>query len=276
MTVTEAIALGDVFVPSLLYKLARAPRPDNEVGWRDVFVEPEFAEMDKKEYVGAIIAYVSRTGVHIGTQPGWDLYLTITSRPWIYPRVERCPALAADGKLCTIHTRRPGTCRTVPVGYDVPDALVVPAFRGLVERGKSARGWECDTSNAAPVLLRNGQVVDAEYARARAEGVERAEKEKELTERLLRSPMLPPLAEIVRAMGQQASLSASFFGAAVEAKNMGLIDEERLKTFCDQQIGHLERETEAALKRRDKSEREWTNRFRSLLDAYRTIRKGIA
>jgi hypothetical protein len=276
MTVLEAIALGDVFVPSLVYKLARAPREGNEVGWRDVFVEPEFADMDKKEYVEAILGYVRRTGAHVATQPGWDLYITVTARAWVYPRVGHCPALARDGKLCAIHERRPGTCKTVPVGYDVPDALVVPAFRGLVDKGKSARGWECDTSGAAPVLVRGGKVVDPAYAKDRAAGVEAAERERPLTERLLASPMLPALPDVLRAMGQGSSLSASFFGAAVEAKNLGLIDEARLGAFCDAQIAQLERETQAALARRDKSEREWTSRFRSLLDAYRTIRKGMA
>lgn len=273
MTVTEAIALGDVFVPSLVYKVARAPKEGNEVGLRDVFVEPEFAEMDRNAYVDAVLDTVKRTGVLVGNQPGWDIYITITARPWIYPRVGGCPAL--ENKLCKIHDRRPYTCRTVPLSYEVPDAMLVPAFRAVVEKGKSLRGYECDTSNAAPTFLKDGKLLDAGYAKDRAAGLAAAEKERPLAERILSSRMLPPLTEILKASGGQSTLSVSFFGAAVEAKNEGLIDDAGLKRFCEQQIAILERDTQAAILRREKNEREWTTRFRSLLDAYQSIVKSI-
>ena len=131
-------------------------------------------------------------------------------------------------------------------------------------------------SNAAPLFLKGGALTDKTYAADREAGLAAAEKEKPLAERLLRSPMLPQPKQVLEAIGAQSSMSVSFFGAAVEARNAELIDEATLKKFCESQLALIDRDTAAAVARRDKSERDWTKRFRSLEDAYRSIARGLA
>jgi Fe-S-cluster containining protein len=65
-----------------------------------------------------------------------------------------CPALAPDG-LCGIHADKPARCRTMPFSpyreERDQDDLLVPK-----------PGWLCDTSAAAPVVYRDGEVVGRE------------------------------------------------------------------------------------------------------------------
>jgi Fe-S-cluster containining protein len=63
-----------------------------------------------------------------------------------------CPALGEDG-LCTIHADKPARCRTMP-------------FFPYVEESEQAthlmprKGWECDVSAGAPVVLRDRTILD--------------------------------------------------------------------------------------------------------------------
>lgn len=65
-----------------------------------------------------------------------------------------CPALASDG-LCSIHADKPSRCRTMPFypyreEWDQADLLI------------PRTGWECDTSDAAPVVYRDKEIVERE------------------------------------------------------------------------------------------------------------------
>lgn len=63
-----------------------------------------------------------------------------------------CPALGEDG-LCGIHETKPQRCRTMPLSgsraEDDQTDLLIPS-----------PGWECDISDAAPVLYRDKKVVE--------------------------------------------------------------------------------------------------------------------
>lgn len=71
------------------------------------------------------------------------------------PRAMPCPALAADGLLCGIHGEKPLRCRSMPL-YPFRDESDQPGM--LIPRP----GWTCDVSAAAPVVWRDGKVVDRE------------------------------------------------------------------------------------------------------------------
>ena len=271
-TVLEAIALGDVFVASLVYKLSRVPRQGNEVGSRDLVMEGDFAGIDREVYTREVGAVVRRAGVRVGAEPGWDVFLTLTSRPWTYASARACPALDAASGHCKVHERRPVTCKTVPISYDVPDALLVPAYRAVVMRGKERLGYACDTSSAAPELLRDGALVNDEYRAAREEGVKADELNRALAERLLRSKLLPNPREILTAMGRGSQVSVSFFGAAIEAHLAGLVDEPSLLRFFEAQELVIAREVDAAMARKIKSERDMTTQLRKLGDTYAKLR----
>jgi Fe-S-cluster containining protein len=275
MSLLEAFGLGDVFIPSIAYKLTRIPKDDNEAGFASIKVHADFEGMSPREFVKDIRESVAvRAGAMLTGEPGWDAYIFVTARPWHYKRAG-CPAL--DGKRCTIHDRRPMTCRTVPVRYDVPESLLVRAFHGTVTKGKAASDpYECDTSDKAPVFIENGELKDQAYVRDRKVAIDAAMDEKQLGERLLVSPYLPPLQEVVDRLRRSGPFSVSFHAAVVHASDMGKIDKAAALAFCGGQIGMLEREIAGALARKRPDEREWTTRFRSLLGAYRDVQKALS
>jgi hypothetical protein len=272
MTVLEAARLGDVFVPSLVYRLTSLPRDDNDAAFASLAPHKHFKGMDGHELVTRLrqSSAVLGAGAFV-SEPGWVHHVSITARPWTYA-AHPCPALDADGKRCTIHTRRPFTCQTVPVRYDVPAGLLVRAFRGVVDGGMaSADPFECDVSAAAPVLLRDGEIVNEEYATARSKGAEAAIAEKALCAHILESPLMPPLKEIYAHLRRSNLVSVSFHGAVAAAHDLGLLDDAALRAFCEAQVVLLEREIHSALARKLKAEREATTRFRTLVTAYTTI-----
>ncbi len=276
MSILEAVKLGDVFVPSIIYRLTSLPREDNEAAFASLKPHPHFAGMDPRELVSRLreSSAVRAAGAVIN-EAGWDHHVSITARAWIHPS-PWCPALAADHRACTIHERRPSTCRTVPIRYDVPEGLLVRAFRGVVDAGiASAQKFECDVSANAPVLIRDEKVVNPEYASARAAGIEAAIAEKELAANMLRSPLLPPIRDVYTNLRKAALLSVSFPGAVAVAYDMKMLDAGAVKKFCDAQLALLEREITAALARKRKEEREVTTRFRSLEASYRAMRARL-
>jgi Fe-S-cluster containining protein len=276
MTILEAIGLGDVFVPAIVYRVTSIPKDDNEAALASLVPHRHFAGMDPREFVVRLreSSAVRAAGAVVG-EPGWDHHVSITARPWTYATAW-CTALGADRKTCTIHERRPHTCRTVPIRYDVPEGLLVRAFRGAVDAGRAAESaWECDVSDAAPVLLREGRVVDEAYASARGAGIEAAVAERALAGRILSSPLLPDLRKLFPELRKNRLVSVSFHGALAAAHDLALVDDAGVKSFCTAQLALLEREIAGALARRRREDREITARFRTLEDAYRRMRSAL-
>jgi hypothetical protein len=274
MTVLEAVKLGDVFVPALVYRLTSLPRDDNEAAFASLAPHPHFKEMPSRELVARLRESSAVKGAGaVVTEAGWDHHVSITARAWAYS--PGCPAL--HGKECSIHARRPQTCRTVPIRYDVPAGLLVRAFRGAVDAGRASKDpWECDVSESAGVLLRDGEVVDADYAKARAVGQAGAIAEKALAEKVLAYPFLPPLRELYPQLRRAKVLAVSFHGALAAANDLGLVDNPTMKTFLAAQVALLDREITAALARKRREDRDVTSRFRTLQAAYASMQKTLS
>jgi Fe-S-cluster containining protein len=281
MTVLEAVRLADVFVPALVYRLTSVPRDDNEAGLASLSPHRDFEGMDPRRFVAALrdSTAVRAAGATV-SEPGWDHYVSVTARPWTYPAAggERwCPALGADRRQCTIYDKRPHTCRTIPVRYDVPEGLLVRAFRGVVDRGiASADRYECDVSSNAPVFLRgdaddDAELVDASYVEARKAGMDAAMADKPLAARILSSPLLPPLRELFPQLRRAGLIAVSFHGALASAHDLGLVDDDGVRAFCAAQLALLEREIAGAALRKRKEDRDTTGRFRTLVEAYRKM-----
>ncbi len=274
MTVLEATRLGDVFVPALVYRLTSLPRDDNEAALATLKPHPHFANMNARELVSQLRETTAvRAAGAIVSEAGWDHHVSITARAWLYPQTKRaCPALAPDGKACTIHARRPHTCRTVPVRYDVPASLLVRAYRGTIDAGiASPDPWECDVSTRAPVLMRDDVLVNAEYVTARAAGEEAALAEHALAKRVLTSPLLPPLNEVYSQLRRSKLVAISFHGALAAAHELGMLDTAAVKAFCTAQLELLDSEIAKALSRKRKEDRDTTGRYRTLIAAYRAM-----
>ena len=78
--------------------------------------------------------------------------IAVQIAPMAYvPPSMACPALEADGR-CGIHADKPLRCKTMPF-FAYREENDQQGF--LVPRD----GWECDVSNAAPVVYRDGKVL---------------------------------------------------------------------------------------------------------------------
>ena len=288
MTVLEATRLGDVFIPALVYRLTSIPKDDNEAGLASFKPHRDFAGLDVHRFVAALRDSTAvRAAGAIVSEPGWDHHIAVTARPWTYPRSEAdawCPAIGSDHKQCAIYDRRPHTCRTIPVRYDVPDGLLVRAFRGMVDKGiASPDRYECDVSSSAPVLLRghgddadDAVVVDAPYLEARKAGMDAAMADKPLAARILASPLLPPLRDLFPQLRRAGVIGVSFHGALAAAHDLGLVDDAAVRTFCTAQLTLIEREIAGAIARKRKEDRETTGRFRTLVAAYEKMLELLA
>ena len=125
------------------------------------------------------------------------------------------------------------------------------------------------------MLLRDGAVVDSEYAKARDIGEAAALEEKKLAETILAYPLLPPFRELYPQLRRAKVISISFHGALAAAHDLRMIDDAALKTFLAAQLDLLDREITAALARKRKEEREITSRFRTLQTAYVSMQKAL-
>ena len=93
---------------------------------------------------------VSRLGVSVPLPKHPGLVALVVPTSYIPPAMP-CPALGADN-LCTIHTKKPTRCKTMPF-YPYRDE------KYQHELLKPRQGWECDTSVAAPIVFQNGKIT---------------------------------------------------------------------------------------------------------------------
>lgn len=93
----------------------------------------------------------ARLGVKLRLRDRRTVAVRITALAYIPPSLP-CPALAEDGR-CSIHDAKPARCRTMPFFPYVEEAEQAAQ---LVPR----KGWDCDVSQAAPIVFRDRNVID--------------------------------------------------------------------------------------------------------------------
>ena len=93
----------------------------------------------------------ARQGTTVQFGKGKRVAVQIAPTSYIPPSLA-CPALTAE-RRCAIHADKPSRCRAMPFSFYREEgdqgSLLVPR-----------QGWECDTSNDAPVVYRDKSVVD--------------------------------------------------------------------------------------------------------------------
>lgn len=93
---------------------------------------------------------VSKLGVPVPLPKHPGLAALVVPTSYI-PAALPCPALGT-GNLCTIHADKPTRCKTMPF-YPYRDE------RFQSELLKLRDGWECDTSEEAPIVFENGKLT---------------------------------------------------------------------------------------------------------------------
>lgn len=92
----------------------------------------------------------SRLGTTIRLDKKHELAVIISAAAYIPPSFS-CPALRAD-KLCGIHSIKPLRCRSMPFSPYREEQSQADAFKFPV-------GFECDTSDSAPIVFQNKKIV---------------------------------------------------------------------------------------------------------------------
>lgn len=190
MELGESLALADLFLMSMILKAHSLPRNERgEAGrrwWRGLETPlgpgPALNEHRRSLEPFAALRQVDR---------GRDRQLFLTLSAIVEDEQDgRCPALI-EGR-CGVYERRPQTCRTVPLHYSRP----VSTLAAYLDRFVATPGYECET-DAAPVVLRGGEILADEVREARAAALRVAEGDRDWK------------AALVASMGDGASARAA-------------------------------------------------------------------
>ena len=243
---SEAAALADMFVFRLLFRLYELPRtlsgcPASLVpaGGPDEFYE-------SKRLLNAFAARKHRSKERHGGQPvELTKYLTVSVLA-VDTGSGACPALR-DGR-CEVYDSRPLACRTVPFHYSRPEGSAERYLASFV----ATRGYRCDTSAEAPVVIEGGRIVDPGARQARAEALEMAERDRRWKDAILREVKVGSGRYPLPSLGEIAT--GSLFGAMTTsmrvawqiAAEAGLISAETCTALIAAQTTVIDRELSSA------------------------------
>ena len=153
---SEAAALADVFVFRLMFRLYQMPRAPERGTDSSLFYE-------KKRLLAAHAARKYPKKVLRGGKPVEVVNYLMISALALDTTPDACAALGDN--RCSIHQRRPFTCRTVPLHYSRPEGLATADLDAFV----ATPGYRCDTGEAAALFVKDGRIVVAETLQARAD-----------------------------------------------------------------------------------------------------------
>jgi Fe-S-cluster containining protein len=237
---SEAAALADLFVFRLMFRNHRWPSALRDytdgANASDVFYQT-------KRLLGAHAARKSRTKVlRGGSAVEYDQYLFISALSFD-DGSGTCGALS-EGR-CSIYSRRPYTCRTVPFQYWHVEASLPRSFDAFL----TTPGYECDTRESAPVVLDGGRIVDEEVRQARTAALAMSERDKRWREAILRrlksgEDGLPTLREI-EANASFAATTVSMGLAWQIAVDAGIMRVEEYSLLVAAQADLIERKLKA-------------------------------
>lgn len=97
-------------------------------------------------------ALTARLGATLKTKKRGRIAISIALTAYLPPDCA-CPELLPDGR-CAIHTDKPLRCRTMPF-YPYRETS------DQLDLLKPRKGWLCETGDAAPVVYRDKQIVEA-------------------------------------------------------------------------------------------------------------------
>jgi Fe-S-cluster containining protein len=168
---SEAAALADIFVFRLLFRLYWLPQQARDyVSLQQTERNATAIFYEKKRLLSSFAARKCPARLRRGDkQVDYTKYLMISALA-LDTSPGACGALM--GTRCSIHHRRPLSCRSVPFHYSRVEALAESDLDAFVE----TTGYRCDTSRTAPVVVDSGRIVASEFAAARSETLAAAQR----------------------------------------------------------------------------------------------------
>lgn len=247
VALSEAAPLADMFVFRLMFRLYELPR--TLAGYLESRTATAGSGALFYETKRLLAAFAGRKYAARRRQNGkaveYTKYLAVSALT-LDAGLGACAALSSG--RCGIYDRRPLACRTVPFHYSRPEASAENDLAAFV----GTAGYRCDTTDAAPVVLEAGRIVDPGSLRARSDAVELAARDRRWQDLILRrvrtgsrNGALPSLREIEAgaAFGATTTSMRVAWQIAAEA---GLIGAEECRTLIAAQAAVIERELAAA------------------------------
>lgn len=235
---SEAAQLADVFVFRLMFRLYWLPRSVADVATGERPASETFYQ--KKRLLSAFAARKYPVKLRRdGRAVEYTKYLTLSALS-LDTGTGGCAALSE--RRCGIYERRPLSCRSVPLHYSRPEALAANDLDAFT----STPGYECDTGEAAEVVIESGRIVDQATQRARAEALSIAERDRPWHEAIVRrmhagTAALPTL-EQIEANAQFGAMTTSMLIAWQIAADCGLIAPENCDASIAAQLKLIDRE----------------------------------
>jgi Fe-S-cluster containining protein len=233
MELSEAAPLADIFVFRLMFRLYNLPRAPERGANAETFYQ-------KKRLLAAHAARRTPKKLMLagkvveGTSYLMISALTLDTAPGA------CSALT--GGRCSIHDRRPLTCRTVPFHYARADGLALSDFDAFV----ATPGYRCDSGESAELVLQGGRIVHAATLQARSEALARAASDRPWKEAIARrmktsGDSLPSLRDIEANAGFAAVTTSMRVGWQIAA-DAGLLSRAACRMLIERQSATIARE----------------------------------
>jgi Fe-S-cluster containining protein len=158
LLLSETFDLADVFVFQMMFRLYTQPlSPLSEADRRNPI--PFYGQ---KRLLNTFAAKKWNAKLdYLGTKVPTTSYLLISALTHDFG-IGRCQALKEN--KCGLYERRPISCRSVPLHYSQPESMLADEFDRFVD----TVGYDCDTSESAPLLLRDQTIVSADLLIARS------------------------------------------------------------------------------------------------------------
>jgi Fe-S-cluster containining protein len=236
---SEAAALVDVFVFRLMFRLYALPRTlADYLRGRAPEANASEAFYQKKRLLSANAALKRPLKIRRDGKAVEFVQCLTMSALSLDLRAGACCALEDDGR-CSIHARRPYTCRTVPFHYSRVEASAEADLKAFV----ATEGYQCDTSETAPIVLRDRRIVDEDMLRDRAEGLALSESDARwrsaIVQRMKSDESLPTL-EQVATNASVGALTSSMRIAWEIAAEAGLIAADECRSLVAAQLALME------------------------------------
>lgn len=244
LELSEAASLSDIFVFRLMFRLYWLPSQvsDYRRGGDD---QPKSSTVffEKKRLLNTFAARkYGVKAVRDGKPVAYTKYLLVSALA--LDTIEgKCSALS--DKKCAIYERRPLSCRSVPLHYSRAGANAEADLEAFV----GTSGYRCDTSEAAPIILENGRIVDPQISAARSAAMALAAFDRPWSEAIVRRMNGPassehslPTLEEVEASAGLGAVTVSMRAAWQVAADNGLINSDEFGGLIALQLRTIRRD----------------------------------
>lgn len=239
---SEAAALADTFVFRLMFRVYWLPQQFiTPQGAGNSPLNSSSAFYERKRLLTAFAAHKVLLKANRDRKSVASTRYLLMSALALDTNSGECGAL--HGTRCSIHERRPLSCRSAPLHYSRTSATADIDLRAFVETD----GYQCDTSEASPINLQNGLIVDDEINMARSNAITMARRDRPWSEAIARRVVswpstnrrLPTM-EDIEANSQYGALTVSMFEAWQIATDTGLIDLVEFKRLAEAQLDRID------------------------------------